>query len=322
MRVPPFLQPIEEDLRALDEKIRASLYSDVALVRQVADHLIEAGGKRLRPAVHLLAARACGELGPEAVTLATVVEFIHSATLLHDDVVDESDLRRGQKTANATFGNAAAVLVGDFLYSRAFQLMVSVGQMRVMEILAETTNAIAEGEVLQLMHVGNEAMTWEDYFRVIERKTAKLFAAAARLGAVVAEAPQAIEEALAAYGHYLGIAFQIADDLLDYAADPETSGKNLGDDLAEGKPTYPLLYVLCSGGEEDRALVQAAIRSGGRAFLPEVVAAVHRSGAIEAGRQAALTEATRAIEALSPLPPSPFRESLLELARFAAWRQF
>lgn len=318
----PFLTPVREAFRALDETIREQLHSDVALVRTIADYLIAAGGKRLRPAVHLLAAGACGYEGQDRVTLAAVIEFIHSATLLHDDVVDESDLRRGRRTANAVFGNAASVLVGDFLYSRSFELMVSVGRMRVMEILAKTTNAIAEGEVLQLMNCGNPEVTWDDYFRVIDYKTAKLFEASAQLGAVVADAPPAVESALATYGRHLGIAFQIADDVLDYTADEAQLGKHLGDDLAEGKPTYPLLYVLEQGNDAQKRLVREVIETGARERLDAVVAAVEACGAIAASYDAARCHAETAKNALTALPSSPCRESLLQLADFAVERTF
>lgn len=318
----PFLAPVAEAFRALDREIALQLHSDVALVRTIADYLIYAGGKRLRPAVHLLAAGACGYEGPDRVTLAAVIEFIHSATLLHDDVVDASDRRRGQPSANAVYGNAAAVLVGDFLYSRSFQMMVAVGRMRVMEILAQVTNAIAEGEVLQLMNCGNPDVTWEGYFRVIDYKTAKLFEAAARLGAVVADAPAEVEEALAAYGHHLGMAFQIADDLLDYTADVEELGKNVGDDLAEGKPTYPLLYVLAHGSAAQQELVRQAIAAGDRSLLPAVREAIAACGAIAAGYQQAEAHAAHAAETLSGLPPSPCRDSLLQLSQFAVQRRF
>nr|BAL55407.1 octaprenyl-diphosphate synthase [uncultured beta proteobacterium] len=318
----PFLTPVREAFRALDETIRQQLHSDVALVRTIADYLIAAGGKRLRPAIHLLAAGACGYEGQDRVTLAAVIEFIHSATLLHDDVVDESDLRRGKRTANAVFGNAASVLVGDFLYSRSFELMVSVGRMRVMEILAKTTNAIAEGEVLQLMNCGNPEVTWDDYFRVIDYKTAKLFEASAQLGAVVADAPPTVESALATYGRHLGIAFQIADDVLDYTADEAQLGKHLGDDLAEGKPTYPLLYVLEQGSEAQKALIREVIEAGARERLDAVVAAVEACGAIAASYDAARRHAEMAKTALAALPSSPCRESLLQLADFAVERTF
>lgn len=318
----PFLTPIQAAFAALDEEIRRQLHSDVTLVRTIADYLIAAGGKRLRPAVHLLAAGACGYEGRDRVTLAAVIEFIHSATLLHDDVVDESDLRRGRRTANAVFGNAAAVLVGDFLYSRSFEMMVSVGRMRVMEILAKTTNAIAEGEVLQLMHCGNPEVSWDDYFRVIDYKTAKLFEAAAQLGGVVAEAAPEVEAALATYGRELGIAFQIADDVLDYTADEKELGKHLGDDLAEGKPTYPLLYVLERGSPAQQSLIREVIAQGGREQLDAVVAAVRDCGAIEASYAAARRHADAAKAALQLLPSSPCRESLLQLADFAVERSY
>jgi len=318
----PFLAPVADAFAALNAEIIQQLHSDVALVRSVADYLIAAGGKRLRPAVHLLAAGACGYEGPERITLAAVIEFIHSATLLHDDVVDESEMRRGRQSANAVFGNAAAVLVGDFLYSRSFQMMVSVGRMRVMEILAQVTNAIAEGEVLQLMNCGNPDVTWEGYFQVIDYKTARLFQAAAQLGAVIADADAAIEAALIAYGRHLGIAFQITDDLLDYTADSAELGKQVGDDLAEGKPTYPLLYVLANGTSAQQALVRQAIDTADRHLLPQVVEAVAASGAITAGYQEAERHAATAAEALAALPPSHYRDALVQLSEFAVHRRY
>jgi octaprenyl-diphosphate synthase len=250
------LDAIAADMREVDRVLHESLDSDVVLVRQVADYLIGGGGKRLRPALLLMAAQACGYRGSHHYTLAAVVEMIHTATLLHDDVVDESELRRGKPTANARFSNAASVLVGDFLYSRSFQLMVTVGSMRVLEVLSTTTNVIAAGEVLQLMNSGNPDLSEAAYFEVIERKTAKLFEAAARLGAVIAEAPPEREDALSRYGTHLGTAFQLIDDVLDYAGDAETIGKNVGDDLREGKPTLPLIYLMENGTAEQRELVR------------------------------------------------------------------
>ncbi len=311
---------IAAEQAALDGLIRRELHSDVALVRTIADYLIAAGGKRLRPQVLLLMAKACGYNGEDHLTLAAVVEFIHSATLLHDDVVDESELRRGRKTANAMFGNAASVLVGDFLYSRSFQMMVRVGKMPVMAILADATNAIAEGEVLQLMNCGNPDVTLEDYFRVIEYKTARLFQASAELGAVIAAAPAPVIAAARQYGRALGMVFQLADDLLDYVGDEKQLGKRLGDDLTEGKPTYPLLHVLMHGSAEQQALVRRVIAEGGREALPEVIAAVKACGAIEATRAAAQRFVEEATAALAVLPSSPYREVLLQLCSFALSR--
>jgi octaprenyl-diphosphate synthase len=321
MEIPPFLAPIEADMRLVDERIQARLGSDVALVRQVAQHIVGGGGKRLRPALVLLSAGATGFRGDARVELAAVVEFIHTATLLHDDVVDASELRRGRDTANAQFGNAASVLVGDFVYSRAFQMMVGVDNMRVMRVLAEATNTIAEGEVLQLMNCHDPEVDEQRYLEVIRRKTAKLFEAAARLGAVLADAAPAVEEGLANYGMHLGTAFQLVDDVLDYSGDAATIGKSLGDDLAEGKPTLPLIRVMAAGSPADSALVRQAIREGGREDFARVLAAVRSAGALDYARAVAAREADAAKRALTPLPASAQKESLLELASFSVTRR-
>jgi octaprenyl-diphosphate synthase len=309
-----------EDSRRVDALIRARLQSQVLLVNQVAEHIIS-GGKRLRPLVVLLAARAAGYRGDEHIAAAAIVEFIHTATLLHDDVVDESDLRRGRRTANAVFGNAASVLVGDFLYSRSFQLMVDLDQMPVMRLLADTTNAIAEGEVLQLMHINNPDTSEDDYHRVIERKTAILFAAATELGALLAERPAVEQAALRHYGHSLGMAFQIADDILDYEADEDDLGKHLGDDLAEGKPTLPLIYALGKASPAQRQGLREAIESGGREHLPRVLDAIREHGGIDYARRCADRFSAQAIEALDALPPSSHRDALAFLAGFAVARR-
>jgi octaprenyl-diphosphate synthase len=319
---PPSYSLIADDMKAVDAVIRARLHSDVVLVRQVAEYIIAAGGKRLRPALLLLAAGAVGYRGTHHHELAAVVEFIHTATLLHDDVVDESDLRRGRDTANALFGNAASVLVGDFLYSRAFQMMVSVGSMRIMEVLADATNVIAEGEVLQLMNCHNADIDVPSYLQVIRYKTAKLFEAATRLGGILGGVPGEVQDDLARYGMHLGTAFQLIDDVLDYSGDETETGKHLGDDLAEGKPTLPLIHVMRNGTPEQAASVRHAIESGGRDSFPQVLAAVRASGALEVARQHAQTEAERASAALVSLPPSKFKDSLLELAAFAVARRF
>ena len=308
------------DMTRVDALIRTRLASDVALIHQIAEYIIGAGGKRLRPMLHVLAARAAGYHGDESVTLAAVIEFIHTATLLHDDVVDDSALRRGRKTANAVWGNAASVLVGDFLYSRAFQLMVELDRMRVMRILADTTNAIAEGEVLQLLNIGNPDTDEAAYLRVIERKTAVLFAAATELGGVLAGLPAAQEQALRRYGMELGFAFQIADDLLDFVADSATLGKNVGDDLAEGKPTLPVIYALQSATPAQAAALRRAISSGGLESLDAIVAALRDSGAIERTRERARRHAAAAHAALATLPASPWREALATLADYAVER--
>ena len=310
------------DRAEVDGVLRASLDSDVALIRQIAEYIIGGGGKRLRPALVLLAARACGYQGREHYTLAAVVEMIHTATLLHDDVVDESDLRRGHATANATFGNAASVLVGDFLYSRAFQLMVNDGSMRVLEILSQATNVIAEGEVLQLMHSRNPDLTETDYLTVIQRKTAKLFEAAAQLGAVLGKAPLERERGLARYGMHLGTAFQLVDDVLDYSGDLTAIGKNLGDDLAEGKMTLPLIRALAVGSANDAALIRSAIAGGRLTEFAPVMDVLARTGALDYTRERAERESDAAAGALAVLPDSPDRESLLELASFAAHRTY
>ncbi|MDE1899255.1 MAG: polyprenyl synthetase family protein [Xanthomonadaceae bacterium] len=308
------------DMTRVDALIRTRLASDVALIHQIAEYIIGAGGKRLRPMLHVLAARAAGYHGDESITLAAVIEFIHTATLLHDDVVDDSALRRGRQTANAVWGNAASVLVGDFLYSRAFQLMVELDRMRVMRILADTTNAIAEGEVLQLLHIGNPDTDEAAYLRVIERKTAVLFAAATELGGVLAGLPTAQEQALRRYGMELGFAFQIADDLLDFVADSSTLGKNVGDDLAEGKPTLPVIYALQSAAPAQAAALRRAISSGGLQSLDAIVAALRDSGAIERTRERARRHAAAAHAALLALPASPWREALATLADYAVER--
>jgi octaprenyl-diphosphate synthase len=305
----------------VDALIRERLGSDVPLVRQVAEYIVAGGGKRLRPALLLLSAGACGCRGDARLELAAVVEFIHTATLLHDDVVDTSQLRRGRKTANAAFGNAASVLVGDFLYSRAFQMMVSVDSMRVMQVLADATNTIAEGEVLQLMNCHDPDVTEKAYLEVIRRKTAKLFEASARLGAVLGGAPQALEEGLAEYGMRLGTAFQVIDDVLDYSGDAAEIGKSLGDDLAEGKPTLPLIRAIACGSEAQRAAVRRAITEGGRDDFAPVLEAVRASGALDYAREAARGEAEAAKRALAPLAASAHRESLLELASFSVARR-
>jgi octaprenyl-diphosphate synthase len=297
----------------VDAVIGERLRSDVALINQIAQYIVSAGGKRIRPRLVLLFANALGFDGPEQHTLAATVEFIHTATLLHDDVVDESSLRRGRQTANAVFGNAASVLVGDFVYSRAFQMMVSLNRMRVLEVLADATNVIAEGEVLQLMNMHDPDLAVEEYLRVIRSKTAKLFEASARLGAILARADAATESACANYGRSLGTAFQLVDDLLDYDGETHELGKNVGDDLREGKPTLPLLVAMARGDAAERGLIRHAIEHGEVTRLSEVVAAVRRTGALEAARDVARTEAAAARECARALPGSAYRDVLLEL---------
>jgi octaprenyl-diphosphate synthase len=311
-----------QEMQTVDAVIIERLRSEVALINQIAHYIISAGGKRIRPRLVLLFARALGFQGPERFTLAAVVEFIHTATLLHDDVVDESSLRRGRQTANALFGNAASVLVGDFLYSRAFQMMVSVNRMRVLDVLADATNVIAEGEVLQLMNMHDPDLAIEDYLRVIRYKTAKLFEASARLGAVLANADTATEEHCADYGRSLGTAFQLVDDLLDYQGDTQELGKNVGDDLREGKPTLPLLIAMARGTEEERLTIRQAIEQGEVEKLPEIVQIVRRTGALEATREAARAQADQARAALEALPDSEARKSLLEFCFRSVDRSF
>ena len=300
------------DMREVDAVIQHRLASDVVMINQIAHYIISAGGKRIRPMLVLLFSGALGYMGRERYELAATVEFIHTATLLHDDVVDESALRRGRQTANALFGNAASVLVGDFVYSRAFQMMVSVNRMRVLEVLADATNVIAEGEVLQLMNMHDPDLSVDDYLRVIRFKTAKLFEASARIGAVLADVPPEVEECCADYGRSLGTAFQLIDDLLDYEGATEQLGKNVGDDLREGKPTLPLLLAMERGTAAECELIRHAIEHGEVARLPEIVEIVRHTGAIAATREAARAEADKAAQALRVLPASPYREALLE----------
>jgi len=314
--------PIVTDMKAVDALIRERLHSDVVLIRQVAEYIIHSGGKRLRPALVLFTANALGYQGRQHHELAAIVEFIHTSTLLHDDVVDESDLRRGNKTANALFGNAASVLVGDFLYSRSFQMMVSIDSMRVMQVLADATNVIAEGEVLQLLNCHDADVTVDGYLQVIRCKTAKLFEAAARLGAILADASPEIEQAMADFGMHIGTAFQIIDDVLDYSADESETGKHLGDDLAEGKPTLPLIHVMQHGTEEQVALVRHAIENGGREDFPAVLEAIQTTRALDFTRNYAQAEADLAVAALQHLPASIFKDALLELSGFAVARCF
>ncbi len=304
---------IADDMQAMDAVIARRLSTEVPLVSQVSQYIIAAGGKRLRPALLLLMCGALGYRGEQRFNLAAVVEFIHTATLLHDDVVDESALRRGRATANAAFGNPASVLVGDFLYSRAFQMMVDAGDMRIMQTLAEATNIIAEGEVLQLMNMHDAGLSEEGYLRVIRSKTAKLFEASARLAALLAQAPAEIELACADYGQALGTAFQVIDDVLDYDGDAEEMGKNLGDDLREGKATLPLIIAMQRGTADEQATIRQAIETGGTAQLAEIVAIVRKTGALQATRDAAAAEAQRAVHALAVLGDNPYSGALLQL---------
>lgn len=311
---------IGPDMKAVDAVIRDRLHSEVVLVRQVAEYIIGSGGKRMRPALVLLAAGALDYHGQRHHEMAAVVEFIHTATLLHDDVVDESALRRGRDTANAMFGNAASVLVGDFLYSRAFQMMVEVDDMRIMRVLSDATNVIAEGEVLQLMNCHDADVDEARYLQVIRYKTAKLFEAAAQLGAILGKAEPEVEKALASYGMHLGTAFQLVDDVLDYSGQEADTGKHIGDDLAEGKPTLPLIYVMQHGTPAQAACVRRAIEEGGRDDFPAVLEAIRTSGALDHARQQAAKEAEVAREAIKCLGDSNFKKALLQLTLFAVER--
>ncbi len=313
---------LADDMKAVDAVIRARLHSEVVLVRQVSEYIINSGGKRLRPVLVILSSGCFGYRGQAHHELAAVVEFIHTATLLHDDVVDESDLRRGKETANALFGNAASVLVGDFLYSRAFQMMVSVDNMRVMRILSDATNVIAEGEVLQLLNCHDAGIGEEDYLRVIRYKTAKLFEAAARLGAVIGNGSPAQEEAMAQYGMHLGTAFQLIDDVLDYSGNSTETGKNIGDDLAEGKPTLPLLHAMKHGSPEQAAAVRHAIEHGGLEDFQTVLQAIEETGALQYTREQAMREIDIAKAALDALPDTQHKSALIQLADFAVDRSF
>ena len=311
---------VRPDLAAVDALIRARLKSSVPLVDQVAEHIIGGGGKRLRPLLCVLAGRACGIETDKHIDAAVFIEFVHTATLLHDDVVDGSQKRRGRATANNIFGNQASVLVGDFVYSRAFQMMATVGSLRVMEIMADATNVIAEGEVLQLMNAHDPETTEQRYLEVIYRKTGRLFEAGAEVAAVLAGAPPVHQAALAAFGKHLGTAYQLIDDVLDYKSDPATRGKNLGDDLAEGKPTLPLLHALRHGNDEQRALIRLAIEQGGLAQLGPIVEAIENTGGLDYAINFAQRETAQALTALDSLPDTRYRKALAGLARFALER--
>jgi len=311
-----------DDWPAVNREITRRLRSDVALVNSVAHYIVGGGGKRLRPLITLLAARACGYRGERHIITAAIIEFIHTATLLHDDVVDASDLRRGQDTANSIFGNEASVLVGDFLYSRAFQLMVQVGQMRIMDVLADATNTIAEGEVLQLMNCKDPETTEQRYMDVIYRKTAKLFEAGAQIGAILADQTRAVEKALVDYGRELGLAFQLVDDALDYSSNTGELGKQVGDDLAEGKPTLPLIYALQRGSPREQLMIRRAIEQGGRDDIGAIQDTIQSTGALAYTAAKARDCADRARSALDPVPDSPFKAALSDLADFAVERRY
>ncbi|BAW79431.1 octaprenyl diphosphate synthase [Candidatus Nitrosoglobus terrae] len=309
-------------MQSVNAMIQQQLRSDVILINQLGHYIINSGGKRLRPIVVLLSARAFDYLGSEHIDIAAIIEFIHTATLLHDDVVDSSQLRRGQKTANNIWGSEASVLVGDFLYSRAFEMMVNVNSMRVMEILAHTTNTIAEGEVMQLLNCHDPDTSEERYLNVIRSKTAKLFEAATQLGAVLCCRPTAEEEAMAAYGMHLGTAFQLTDDVLDYSASSKDLGKNIGDDLAEGKPTLPLIYAIRNGTTSQAKIIRDAIESGGLDNLSDVIKTIESTGAAAYTAEIARCEADKAIQKIRNIPASPYQEALLNLAKFAVYRTY
>ena len=322
MTLSTILSPIKSDLLAVNEVIRASLHSEVPLVNQVAGHIIQGGGKRLRPSTLLLVGGLFGPVRKEHHELAAVIEFIHTATLLHDDVVDQSTKRRNHKTANTIFGNAASVLVGDFIYSRAFQMMVKINHMKVMEVLANTTNTIAEGEVLQLLNIHNASIEDEDYLKVVYYKTAKLFESAAELGAIIGGADDNDIKALAQFGKHMGIAFQLIDDVLDLSGNPEEIGKNLGDDLAEGKPTLPLLYAMKKGSDEQKNIIRAAIENGGLTELESVLNAVKETKALEYVRELAKEEIEKGEKLIQHITSSVYKDALLALTQFVTTRDY
>ena len=312
---------IESDMNDVNQLIHAQMRSDVALVNQLGLYIVNSGGKRVRPMLAILAAKALGYQGKDHITLATIIEFIHTATLLHDDVVDESNLRRGTPTANAEFGNAASVLVGDFIYTRSFQLMVGLGKMQIMQVLADATNIIAEGEVLQLMNCNDPDTTEASYMQVIYSKTAKLFEAATGLAAIITEQDNSVLDALNLYGMHLGTAFQLVDDVLDYNADADQLGKNIGDDLAEGKPTLPLIYAMKHGSDQQRALIRNAIEHcNGMDNLEAILTALKQTNALEFTMQKAQQEADKAIACLDFLAESQYKQALISLARIAVER--
>ncbi len=313
---------VRADFDAVNHSIREQLNSDIALINTLGEYIIQSGGKRLRPLILMLSAKALGYRGEQHISLAAVIEFIHTATLLHDDVVDASDLRRGNPTANHVWGNDVSVLVGDFLYSRSFEMMVAVNSMAVMDLMSHTTNAIAEGEVMQLLNAHNPDTTEEAYLDTIYRKTARLFEAAAQLGGIITDQDSATQRALSNYGKYLGTAFQIVDDLLDYRSSSEEMGKNTGDDLAEGKPTLPLIHAMQVGSEANQALVRKAIENGEREKIEEILSIVESTGALQYTSTAARRQAKLAQQSLNPLPDSPYKKALFELADFSIQRTF
>ncbi len=318
----PFHEAVKDDFTSVNQLIIDKLHSDVDLVENIGHYLVEAGGKRLRPLLVLLTANALGYQGKDHLSLAAIIEFIHTATLLHDDVVDVSSLRRGRPTANAQWGNAPSVLVGDFLYSRAFQMMVAIGSMDVMAILSDTTNVIAEGEVQQLVNAKDPKVNEENYFRVIDKKTAILFAAACEVGAVISNASPAQREALKTYGRKVGVAFQLVDDALDYTGDAETLGKNVGDDLAEGKPTLPLIHAMRTGTQEQAEVIANAIRQGDASQLPAILEIVQATGGMTYTLDCARQQVRDALEQLTHLPENRFTDALRQLAEFSLARTF
>lgn len=313
---------IENDMSAVDSMIQSRLQSDVVLINQLGHYIINSGGKRLRPALAILCARACGYKNEQHINLATIIEFIHTATLLHDDVVDNSDMRRGRETANNLWGNEASVLVGDFLYTRSFEMMVEMDSMRLMKILSHTTNVIAEGEVLQLLNCNDADTSEESYLEVIHHKTAKLFEAAGQLGAVISASSPEIESAMSNYAMHLGSAFQLVDDLLDYSESSETIGKNIGDDLAEGKPTLPLIYAMRQGSPEQAQIIREAIEQGQRDKINEIISIIEQTGAIEYTAQAARNEVQQAKNSLSIIDESDYKQALIGLADFSVNRTY
>lgn len=314
---------IKADMQAVDKAILAQLNSEVMLINQLGHYIIQGGGKRIRPLIAVLAANALGYQGQQHITCAAFIEFIHTATLLHDDVVDESDMRRGNPTANAKFGNAASVLVGDFIYTRAFQLMTSLNSLKILQVMSNATNVIAEGEVLQLMNCNDPNTTEQLYMQVIYSKTARLFEAASQCAAIVANADEKQEQALQLYGRYLGTAFQLVDDVLDYSANAQALGKNIGDDLEEGKPTLPLLHAMHQGTAEQKALIRSAIEQAGqRHLLNDILAIMQQYGSLDYAMQRAKEEAQKAVNALEILPESPYKQALISLAYLSIDRQY
>jgi len=313
---------IKDDMSAVDTMIQSRLQSDVVLINQLGHYIINSGGKRLRPALAILCARACGYKEQQHINLATIIEFIHTATLLHDDVVDNSDMRRGRETANNLWGNEASVLVGDFLYTRSFEMMVEMESMRLMQILSHTTNVIAEGEVLQLLNCNDADTTEKNYLQVIHHKTAKLFEAAGQLGAVISKSSADVEQAMSNYAMHLGSAFQLVDDLLDYSESSDTIGKNIGDDLAEGKPTLPLIYAIKHGSAEESQIIREAIEQGQRDKIDDIIQIIKKTGAIEYTAQAARNEVEQAKQCLSILDDSEYKTALISLADFSVNRSY